>query len=174
MYRSWRLCPAWVWRVGDPEEGDFFFQASQPHTYSVTAQSPIYSFSNCLKFDNWRCLFESVLFTSTLLCELSLVWQQDALPVGTDVFSGWSTENSHPSQVLSSPPLQRLVPDLVLALAPTHLQTGRGNWLIHKSGNIQNIYINWTAAYFRIIGGFWFRRLSYRHVFCLRCLLSIL
>ena len=61
------------------------------------------------------------------------MWQQDAFPVGTDVFSGQSTESSASSlhyKVLSSPHVQRLVLDLAPALVPAHLQTKSGTVVI--------------------------------------------
>lgn len=65
-----------------------------------------------------------VYLTSALPCEKVLVLQPDAFPVGTDVFSGQSTESSAPSlyyQVLSPSRVQRLVLDLAPALELAHL-----------------------------------------------------
>lgn len=75
-------------------------------------------------------VFCSIIVTSALLRDLILVWQQDAFPVGTDVFSGQSSKiSAFPLhyQDLSSPPAKRPVLDLAPALAPAHLQMGTGN-----------------------------------------------
>lgn len=135
MYQNWRLCPEWVQCLEDPEEG-----ASQPHTWIITGQSPIYSWSQWKTNTNKNGYSVSFillfLFTLALPCDPFLVWQRDVFPAGTAVFSAQSTETSVSSphyQVPCSPPVGRCVLDLAPALAPVHLQTGRGNGVIHKS-----------------------------------------
>lgn len=62
-------------------------------------------------------------FTLALCCDYFLLWQRDASPAGTDVFSGQSIDAAvsfFHSQVLS--PVQKCVQDSALALTSSHLE----------------------------------------------------